>query len=276
VLVAYLDEFGHVGPYISPTHRKYNDHPIFGYGGYIIPASQIRSFGSSFERVKDKHFKTEIQAAGAHPRRWEKKGSDLLTEGSWSLRRQEIKRKFSYLSARLKQCGGEFFYYGELKPLGTAKETRQSAIERSASILIQTIRNLSYVASKAGKNMFVFLDQVDTNNHAHAITNMAGFLYSKDSPASTRRIVEVPMQLESERYGAMQFADWYCALLSRTTYSRFVETDRFAWSPRLFESTSLDSGLTSKESRIWIPEREKHISTRNLSDPSWKIYTKPH
>lgn len=30
VLIAYLDEFGHVGPYVSRDHARHNTHPVFG------------------------------------------------------------------------------------------------------------------------------------------------------------------------------------------------------------------------------------------------------
>ena len=35
--VAYLDEFGHVGPYIAHHDPRYNTHPVFGLGGIVLP-----------------------------------------------------------------------------------------------------------------------------------------------------------------------------------------------------------------------------------------------
>ena len=34
---AYLDEFGHIGPYIARDDPKHNDSPVFGLGGMILP-----------------------------------------------------------------------------------------------------------------------------------------------------------------------------------------------------------------------------------------------
>ena len=37
---AYLDEFGHIGPYISRTDPRYNDSPVFGLAGFVLPERQ--------------------------------------------------------------------------------------------------------------------------------------------------------------------------------------------------------------------------------------------
>lgn len=74
MLLAYIDEFGHIGPYISHEHAKFNNHPVFGYVGFIIPAQNVRLLGGTFEFLKEKLLSYEIEKAGAHPRRWEKKG----------------------------------------------------------------------------------------------------------------------------------------------------------------------------------------------------------
>lgn len=80
MLIAYLDEFGHIGPYVSPEHRRFNTHPTFGYGGFVIDASRIRSFGGQFEHHKERMFRREIDESGAHPipdRQWAVKAALL-------------------------------------------------------------------------------------------------------------------------------------------------------------------------------------------------------
>ncbi len=47
--VVYLDEFGHIGPYLSYQDKKHNTHPAFGLGGFALPFEQIRDF-STFDR----------------------------------------------------------------------------------------------------------------------------------------------------------------------------------------------------------------------------------
>ena len=46
ICIAYLDEFGHVGPYVSRTHPRHNDSPVFGFAGFVMPAEEVRGFGT--------------------------------------------------------------------------------------------------------------------------------------------------------------------------------------------------------------------------------------
>ena len=42
IYVAYLDEFGHVGPYIGRSDPRHNTSPVFGFAGFILPAEAVR------------------------------------------------------------------------------------------------------------------------------------------------------------------------------------------------------------------------------------------
>ena len=33
---AYLDEFGHIGPYLGRQHPRHNDSPVFGFAGLVL------------------------------------------------------------------------------------------------------------------------------------------------------------------------------------------------------------------------------------------------
>ena len=50
--IVYLDEFGHIGPYVSSTHPKHNTHPAFGLGGFVLPINAVRPFSSFFFELK--------------------------------------------------------------------------------------------------------------------------------------------------------------------------------------------------------------------------------
>ncbi|MDZ7917763.1 MAG: hypothetical protein U5O16_39115 [Rhodococcus sp. (in: high G+C Gram-positive bacteria)] len=104
MLLAYLDEFGHIGPYIGPDHPKFNDHPVFGYAGFVMPAENVRKFGGFFEHVKETLLEFEIQKANAHPRRWEKKGASLFTTRN-IVRYPEASHAFRRLMRRLIDFG---------------------------------------------------------------------------------------------------------------------------------------------------------------------------
>lgn len=73
--IAHLDEFGHVGPYVAREDPTHNDSPVFGLAGFIMPAEQVRGFGTWFSQRKCELLDFEIQRSGEHPTVWEKKGS---------------------------------------------------------------------------------------------------------------------------------------------------------------------------------------------------------
>ena len=71
---AYLDEFGHIGPFISRTDPRYKDSPVFGLAGFVLPAAKVRGFGTWFYQRKCELLDFEIKRSGVHPAVWEKKG----------------------------------------------------------------------------------------------------------------------------------------------------------------------------------------------------------
>ena len=73
---AYLDEFGHIGPgYISRADPRYKESPVFGLAGFVLPAAEVRGFGTWFFQRKCELLDFEIKRSGEHPALWEKKGS---------------------------------------------------------------------------------------------------------------------------------------------------------------------------------------------------------
>ena len=77
MLLAYIDEIGSPGAFVSPTHPRFSDSPAFGYGGFIISEEFSRQFGAFFSHCKKTLFKDDIPE-GQDPGRWERKGADLL------------------------------------------------------------------------------------------------------------------------------------------------------------------------------------------------------
>lgn len=106
---------------MSVDHPKFFHHPVFGYAGIVLPAQNLRAFGAKFEWVKARQFRVEILASGKHPRRWEKKGSEIFTTGSHDRFPQRVDF-IADLSAYLARLHGRLFFYGERKPVGTARE----------------------------------------------------------------------------------------------------------------------------------------------------------
>ena len=75
--LAYLDEFGHIGPFVDRKHSRYNDSPVFGLAGFAIPADSVRHFRTWFFQRKCQFMKANISRSGKHPWEWEKKGTNL-------------------------------------------------------------------------------------------------------------------------------------------------------------------------------------------------------
>ena len=76
---AYLDEFGHIGPYLGRHHPRHNDSPVFGFAGLVLPVNEVRGFGTWFFQRKCHLLDFELERSGEHPALWENKGSSLYT-----------------------------------------------------------------------------------------------------------------------------------------------------------------------------------------------------
>ena len=62
MLLAYLDEIGAPGAFVSPSHPRFADSPAFGYGGFIIPEDKARVFGAYFAAVSYTHLTLPTKA----------------------------------------------------------------------------------------------------------------------------------------------------------------------------------------------------------------------
>ena len=79
---------------------------------------KVRHFGGYFEHVKENLLAWEIERAGKHPRRWEKKGSTLLTTANINA------------------------YGSEILPVGPVSQTHETSQAREEHCLIQAITRL--------------------------------------------------------------------------------------------------------------------------------------
>lgn len=249
MLIAYIDEFGHQGPFIEPNHPKYGEHPIFGYAGYILPAANVRQLGGFFEFTKENLLSWEIKKAGVHPRRWEKKGASLLTTKNIELYGTEITPALNRIYYQMQKQGGHLFFYGQEKPLGPVSETHESSQEREKHCLFQTIQRLGSYATSRNEQLLVIMDGTDAHNRERAVATLGKAIYSRSIP-DTNSVIEVPIQADSKMYGTVQLADWTCALLSRLTHYHFASPSDFSWSVDLANTVWKNLRFTNN-SIIW-------------------------
>ncbi len=146
MLIAYLDEFGHQGPYIRHDHPKFNTHPCFGYAGYILPAENVRKMGGYFKYIKENLLAWELSQSEVPADRWEKKGSALLTSNNFRNYEDEIVPALRRIYGKLGQLEGQLFFYGQQKLVGPVSETHETSQDRESHCLIQAINRLGVMS----------------------------------------------------------------------------------------------------------------------------------
>ncbi|MDD9981463.1 MAG: hypothetical protein OXU81_08925 [Gammaproteobacteria bacterium] len=64
---ACIDEFGHVDPHLDRRHPRYNDSPVLGFAGLVLPVNGVRGFGTWFFQRKYHLLDFELERSGEHP-----------------------------------------------------------------------------------------------------------------------------------------------------------------------------------------------------------------
>lgn len=208
--IAYLDEFGHIGPYISRDDPKHNDSPVFGLAGFALPIHEVRGFGTWFYQRKCELLDWEIQRAAVHPATWEKKGSALYSVKNVT-DYPELRRFTFRLLNKIQKSGGFIFYVGGVKK--TTPETHD-ANKLYKDILREAIKRLDHHCSKDCNPTENFLLALDEHDQRSALVTEASIaMYGRASPRKC--LIEPPFQFESHRYQTMQAADWIAGLVGR-------------------------------------------------------------
>ena len=250
--LVYLDEFGHIGPFISRTDPKHKTFPVFGFGGIIIPADQVRSFSSWFFKLKCNLLKFEINRANTPAHSWEKKGAALYTTAN-VLKYPELRQATFRLFNQIEHCGGHVFYVGVEK---FSDITKHSPNALTLAVLREAIRRLhSHCVWDTNENAgyLMFLDRREEETYRDSLIKVTQQEMYGDNPLWT--LLEAPTQVESHRYQLMQAADWICALITRmaTYHTRPQEYPEYDWTDKYFTSRlnriAIRSGVR-KEARL--------------------------
>lgn len=231
MLIAYIDEFGHTGPYIEGAHPKFHQHPVFGYAGFILPAENSRAFSAVFKRERDALFKTEISLLDS-PNQFEKKGNEFFSTGSIDAYPQYV-RVFTSLLSHLYRLGGQLFYYGDEKALGTVKQTGVTSAEVAQAAFQEAINRIGRHANQRDQDVLIIADSITDKTRRELAAQMYAHIYSRSrTNIEMRRIVEVPLHIESKLNTNIQFADWVCGAISRASHYQLVRDSQFAWASR--------------------------------------------
>lgn len=247
MLVAYLDEFGHVGPFIEDGHPKFGQHPVFGYAGFILPASDARAIGAEFKRVKTSLFKAKI-AESSTPAQWERKGSEYFSTGSIQARPEQV-RAFAGLLRQLGAHGGKLFYYGDEKTRGTLKQTGRTPQDIMHDALRETINRICTYADSMNDDVLILMDSFTDKTRQELAAKMYAHIYSRRR-TEMKRIIEAPLHIESKLNSGIQMADWICALVGRAAHFQLIQDSQFGWAADHFRSNV--HGMFTHESKLHL------------------------
>ncbi len=208
-VIAYLDEFGHIGPYVSRHDPKHNDSPVFGLAGLVLPITEVRSFGTWFYQRKCELLKFEIDRSGEHPAIWEKNGSSLFTVQIVKKYR-ELRTFANRFFNKIHKSGGFVFYVGGAKLEPPGKHDPNSLYGHVLREAIKRLDQYCIEDCHPAENFFLALDEHD--QRSSLVTHAAISMYGSEP---RRSLIEPPFQLESHRYQTMQAADWLAGLVGR-------------------------------------------------------------
>ena len=219
--MAYLDEFGHIGPFVSRTDETFKESPVFGLAGYIIPLNQVRPFGTWFYQLKCRLLQWEIHRSGKHPAEWEKKGAALYTVKNVE-KYQELRKATNRIINEIQGVGGKTFYVG-LKKTHPPEKANANALYHA--VLAEALKRLNDFCEHDAPEESRFLLALDEHDQRHQLLTTASIkMYGGAQPM--RHLIEPPFQIESHRYQTMQAADWLAGLVGRLG-AAWAEPDQY-------------------------------------------------
>jgi hypothetical protein len=202
----YLDEFGHIGPFMSRAAPKYNESPVFGLAGIILPEKAIRPFATTFLQLKAHVFEGEIKKSGLLASQWEKKGIEIFTPKQVA-KYPHFRGTGFRLINHIRDCGGHVFYYGRVKIQGS---TAVNSIGLYTTILSSAIRQLEKYGISTDKNFAMVVDQHSARKQLLITASKTMF---GQKPA--KHLVSPPFEVESYINQNIQAADWIAAIVAR-------------------------------------------------------------
>lgn len=218
MLFVYLDEFGHVGPFVHRQDPKYRDSPVFGMAGIILPEASIRSFSTRFYQLKAKTFATDIAGSTHAAYKWEKKGTEIFRPKAIE-RYPDIRQTGFRMLNMVHDCGGKVFYYGREKIAGSTDVNPNGLY---TTVFGHTIRALDSYAQSVNSNFAMVVDEHSARKEL--LDCAAKTMFGKNP---TKRLVSPPFEVESNLNQNIQAADWVSAIVGRMWAYRILPEQYF-------------------------------------------------
>lgn len=219
IYIVYLDEFGHDGPYISRDHKSHCTHPVFGLGGFVIPANRVRDFSHFFFKQKQTLFSAydipeARKKAIANGERfqlscWEKKGSKHFSVKNLTKYKDLLTRSTYRIINKITDCGGFLFYVGEAKRLGVDSHNPQRSYKSSFK---EVIKRLDDEFKNQDAHFLIFMD--DHEMRSEIVKEAIFEMHQTDK----YQLLEAPVQVDSKLYQTIQCADWFCAIYGKLAF----------------------------------------------------------
>lgn len=211
----YLDEFGHIGHFVSRFDPRFKTSPVFGLGGLALPVEEIRKFSMFFFKLKEELLSFEIERSTVHKAKWEKKGSDLYRKKN-IVKYRELRKATNRLINTVKSSGGFIFHDGIEKDSPSTSHNPEGLY---LSVLKQSLKKLNIFFRNNNSTFSVFLDAIDSNDpgakRKFRLNSIEASSISMFGAERCTSLLEPPYQLESHLYQNLQCADWFCGLFGR-------------------------------------------------------------
>ena len=219
------------------TAPKYNESPVFGLAGIIIPEDAIRPFATKILQLKEYIFGDEIERSGKPSSHWEKKGNEIFTAKQVAKYKHFRSTGFRLLNY-IRSSGGKVYYYGREKITGT---TDVNSLGLYTTVLAHAIRQIESFSASENTNFVLVVDEHSARKQL-LITSLKT-MYDHENPA--RRMLSPPFEVESYINQNIQAADWIAAIVGRlwahrirpSEYDDHKDFEKYFWQ-RLHQVTT--------------------------------------
>ena len=255
--IVFLDEFGHIGPFVSRSDKKYNHSPVFGLAGFALPHDEVRSFSTWFFQFKNSLLAGDLKASAQHPATWEKKGSELISTRNIK-KYPAIREGVDRLINRIYRADGKLFFYGREK-YQSPQDSKPSGLYTTC--MGHTVRQLDRYSIHRDRCFMMILDQ-----HSDRLKLLETAAKTMFGANPARKLVEAPFQVESHLYQTVQAADWIAALVGRVMAYRVAPSEYadWEWAERLY-GARIDAAST--HSKLWRPASAQAVTPKPALTP---------
>lgn len=284
MLIAYIDEVGEPGAFVSYDHAKFKTSPVFGYAGFVIPEEGVHDFSRQVMQTK-RDFFSFLHPSENYTPTWERKGAELFQKGA--MERTKGRREILALRdllEKLPAVGGSLFYFVREKAIGTpgqvwgtasgSPETRSFIEERTQKCLAEAINRLCTHADNKTQNILLFQDMINESQRKAQVARSYANIYARmKEHQEMRRILEAPAYIDSELSSNIQCADWIAALIGRACNYQLNPSSAYAWVGDTFREQL--RGSFTYESTLQFHERSmeniRHSELLSRSRPFFKL-----